>query len=455
MNFIALDFETANFKRQSVCAIGLAIVENNEIVKTIYKLIKPTPNYYENINMSIHGIKPEMTENEKTFDELWDEIKIYFENKTIVAHNAAFDLSALRYVLDSYNIPYPTLGYYCSMLTSKNMYSGLTNYQLPTICKHFNINNLSHHNAVSDATACAQIMLEILKDKKLNSLEELEKKFNFRKGVLYRSSYNPFSCCGRKPLPYKTLFEIKVDETSFDEEHPFYQKRVVFTGTLSNLGRTDAKSIVERIGGIVNPENLNSKTNYLVVGTYDYTQYGEGYKSGKLKKAEELIAQGKDLEIISENNFFSMIHSEDVSFEITLEQIENDSKKFLERNKYNDFSGKNIYFSSDLSLDRLEVFQMVGYCSGYGHDYDVDEIANSDFFVISTKLIEDLRNGIKGKVIIDFEHIRNKTQKRGDLKAIKLISEKCFLEYIERRKRFQNGEIKMNIFEPKIKNNVP
>ena len=147
MNFIALDFETANFKRQSVCAIGLAIVENNEIVKTIYKLIKPTPNYYENINMSIHGIKPEMTENEKTFDELWDEIKIYFENKTIVAHNAAFDLSALRYVLDSYNIPYPTLGYYCSMLTSKNMYSGLTNYQLPTICKHFNINNLSHHNA--------------------------------------------------------------------------------------------------------------------------------------------------------------------------------------------------------------------------------------------------------------------------------------------------------------------
>ena len=168
-----------------------------------------------------------------------------------------------------------------------------------------------------------------------------------------------------------------------------------------------------------------------------------------------IFAQGKDLEIISENNFFSMIHSEDVSFEITLEQIENDSKKFLERNKYNDFSGKNIYFSSDLSLDRLEVFQMVGYCSGYGHDYDVDEIANSDFFVISTKLIEDLRNGIKGKVIIDFEHIRNKTQKRGDLKAIKLISEKCFLEYIERRKRFQNGEIKMNIFEPKIKNNVP
>ena len=67
MKFIAIDFETANFKRQSVCSIGLAVVENFEVVKTINRLIKPTPNYYEAINMSIHGITPEMTENEPTF----------------------------------------------------------------------------------------------------------------------------------------------------------------------------------------------------------------------------------------------------------------------------------------------------------------------------------------------------------------------------------------------------
>ncbi len=84
MNFVAIDFETANFKRQSVCSVGLAIVENFKVVKTINKLIKPTPNYYERINMSIHGIKPEMTENEKNFSELWPELKPYLENNHVV-----------------------------------------------------------------------------------------------------------------------------------------------------------------------------------------------------------------------------------------------------------------------------------------------------------------------------------------------------------------------------------
>jgi DNA polymerase III subunit epsilon len=135
MNFIAIDFETANFKRQSVCSVGLAIVENFKVVKTVNKLIKPTPNYYERINMSIHGIRPEMTENVLAFDELWPEIKPYLENNHIVAHNASFDFSALRYVLDSYEIEYPRLNYYCSMQISKKIYPGLVNYQLPTVCK--------------------------------------------------------------------------------------------------------------------------------------------------------------------------------------------------------------------------------------------------------------------------------------------------------------------------------
>jgi len=122
MNFVALDFETANFKRQSVCSVGLAIVEDLKIVKTINKLIKPTPNYYERINMSIHGIKPEMTEKEKDFAELWPELKPYLENNYVVAHNASFDLSALRYVLNSYKIDYPNLNYFCTMQTSKTYF---------------------------------------------------------------------------------------------------------------------------------------------------------------------------------------------------------------------------------------------------------------------------------------------------------------------------------------------
>lgn len=443
MNFIAIDFETANFKRQSVCSVGIAVVENFKVVKTVNKLIKPTPNYYERINMSIHGIKPEMTENVSTFNELWPEIKTYIENKHIVAHNASFDFSALRYVLDSYEIEYPKLNYYCSMQISKKIYPGLVNYQLPTVCKHLQIENLNHHEATSDAIACANILIQICLQNQISSFDVLTNKFKISSGELFPNSYYPFSCNFNRAAIPKQLFETLPEKQEYDEEHPFYGKRVVFTGALSKLARNDAKKIVENIGGIVNPDTLSYKTNYLVVGTYDYNQFGEGYKSSKLKKAEDLIAAGKELEIISEIDFFKMVHTESTLFEISISQIEEDSDEFLKRNKYNEFSGKNIYFSTDLSINRHIAFQHVGDCSGYGHDYDLQEISNSDYFVIADLEIEQLRNGIKNQTIISFEQIRNKAQNQGNLKSVKLISETIFLEYIDRRHKFQEGVFNM------------
>lgn len=450
MKFIAIDFETANFKRQSICSIGLAVVENFKVVKTINKLIRPTPNYFEAINMSIHGITPKMTENEPSFSEMWAELKPFFDNKKLVAHNASFDFSALRYALDFYQINYPSLDYYCSMLLSKKAFPGLVNYQLPTVCKHLGITGLSHHDAESDAVACANVMIEICKANNVSSLDELEKKLQFSKGEIFSNSYSPFSCCAVKTTLNKQLFNFVPESNKFDEEHPFFGKRVVFTGALSKLSRNDAKQIVVNIGGIISPDNLSSKTNFLVVGTYDYNQYGEGFKSSKLKNAEAMIAQGNELEIISEIDFFKMVHSETNSFEIKVKQIENDSETFLKRNKYNDLSNKKVYFSSDLSIERTTAFQYVGDCSGYGHDYDTDEIPTSDFFVISDKLITDLKNGIKNKSIIDFEIIRNNAQNRGNVSSIKLLSESTFLEYIDRRIKFQKGIIKMAIYESEM-----
>lgn len=447
MNFIAIDFETANFKRQSVCSVGLAIVENFEVVKTINKLIKPIPNYYENINMSIHGISPKMTESQPTFGVLWNEIKPYIDSHKLVAHNASFDFSALRYVLDAYHIDYPSLYYYCSMQLSKRVFPGLVNYQLPTICKYLGISNLIHHDAESDALACANVMIEICKSQNADSLDNLEQVLGFSKGEIYPNSYSPFKCYNGNSTKSKNLFDFVPDNKNFDVEHPFYQKRVVFTGALSKLSRNDAKQVVANIGGIIKPENLSSKTNYLIVGTYDYNKYGEGYKSSKLKKAEELIAQGKELEIISETDFFKMVHSDSASFEIKVDQIIDDSDAFLKRNKYNEFSNKKVFFSSNLSVNRSTAFQHVGYCSGYGHDYDTEEIPTSDFFVISDKLIKDLKKGVKNKSIIDFERLRNEAQNRGNLSSVKLLSESTFLKYIEKRDKFQKGEMAIHEWE--------
>jgi len=239
--------------------------------------------------------------------------------------------------------------------------------------------------------------------------------------------------------------DISPQTTEFDNEHPFFEKYIVFTGALSNLNRADAMQMVANVGGFIKPNNLTQKTNYLVVGNYDFGHYGEGFKSSKLQKAEQYIQKGLDIEIISENDFFKMVHSEQTKFEITLNQIVKDSELLLKRNKYNEFSKKDVFFTSDLSIEKTQAFQMVGNCSGYGHDYDLS--TETSFIIISNFTIEKLKHGTKTESILEIEQLRNKAQNRGEVKGIKLIDETTFYEYMKRREQFQRNDIIMNVNE--------
>lgn len=73
MNFIAIDFETANHLRSSACQVGLAKVENGTVVETRSFYIRPIPDYYETMNIRIHGIRPEQTQDAPSFETLWRE----------------------------------------------------------------------------------------------------------------------------------------------------------------------------------------------------------------------------------------------------------------------------------------------------------------------------------------------------------------------------------------------
>ena len=55
-NFAAIDFETANEQRTSVCSVGVVIVRNGEIADSYYSLIRPEPEYYTYWNTRVHGL---------------------------------------------------------------------------------------------------------------------------------------------------------------------------------------------------------------------------------------------------------------------------------------------------------------------------------------------------------------------------------------------------------------
>lgn len=193
MNFTAIDFETANASRSSICSVGFAMVQNGKIVKTEHVLIKPVPNYYDGFNSHLHGIDDSHTRDKKTFKQLWEELKPYFHDQTIIAHNASFDCSVLRYTLDVARLPYPDLNYHCTYRLAEKAL-GLYSHKLNVVSDHFNI-KLKHHNAESDAQAAALIALRLCEKLKVDSLEKLSADLGFRIGkiVSKTNSYTPFS----------------------------------------------------------------------------------------------------------------------------------------------------------------------------------------------------------------------------------------------------------------------
>lgn len=160
MNFVAMDFETANYHASSACSLALAMVENDEIVDTFYTLINPQQPFYSR-NISIHHIRPEDVADAPTFDQVWPHIEsLYDLNHLIAAHNASFDIRVLRETLKMYGLstsPYMAID---TVRTSRKFYPNMPNHKLNVVSDELNIDLKHHHNALDDTIACAEILIK-------------------------------------------------------------------------------------------------------------------------------------------------------------------------------------------------------------------------------------------------------------------------------------------------------
>ena len=161
-NFAAIDFETANNERTSVCAVGVVIVRNGEIVDSFYSLIQPEPNYYTYWCTQVHGLTREDTEEAPVFPEVWKQIEPKIAGLPLVAHNKAFDESCLKAVFRCYQMDYPDYEFHCTCIASRRKQPYLPNHQLQTVAAACGYNLEHHHHALADAEACAWIAREIL-----------------------------------------------------------------------------------------------------------------------------------------------------------------------------------------------------------------------------------------------------------------------------------------------------
>lgn len=164
---LALDFETANYPRESAIALGLSVIEDMQVRETRVWLFKPVPDprfdptriYIRRDFIAIHGITSRMLQDKHFFDGYWHEMQPYFEEADqLVAHNAGFDRHVLDAVLAHYEFPRQKHPWQCTVNIARRCWPGLMNHKLSTVAEHLGI-ALNHHEAASDAEACARIFI--------------------------------------------------------------------------------------------------------------------------------------------------------------------------------------------------------------------------------------------------------------------------------------------------------
>lgn len=157
--FVAIDFETA-VGQDSPCAVGIVTVENGIKTEEFYTLIQPPGNRYTRYTIAVHGITPNDTINSPLFIDVYPEIEKRLKNRTVVAHNAVFDRNVLQKTMQANRLDYSALNlsdWECTMQLCRSI-DKYPSGKLDECCEVEGI-ELNHHEALSDARACAELFL--------------------------------------------------------------------------------------------------------------------------------------------------------------------------------------------------------------------------------------------------------------------------------------------------------
>jgi DNA polymerase III subunit epsilon len=157
-DWVAIDFETANERRNSVCALGLAVIRDGCIAEERSWLVRPPDLRFNFGNVMVHGIRPADVEDAPEFCEIWDDVLPFLIETAAIAHNAGFDKGVLRAVLDTYGLEWPDAEWFCTLAMARAAWPQLPNHRLDSVAAHCGF-DFRHHDAGEDARACAAVAL--------------------------------------------------------------------------------------------------------------------------------------------------------------------------------------------------------------------------------------------------------------------------------------------------------
>ena len=159
MDFVAIDFETAKYSRESACSVGLVKYVDGKVADTYHSLIRPPKLYIRPDFTKIHGLTVKDVKDAPTFADLWDNaIKPFIGGFPLAAHNAPFDMGVLRAVLEWYELEVPAHPYFCTYSLACRTWPELESHALTALAVNFGI-TYNAHDALDDAMTCGKLVL--------------------------------------------------------------------------------------------------------------------------------------------------------------------------------------------------------------------------------------------------------------------------------------------------------
>jgi DNA polymerase-3 subunit epsilon len=300
LTFAAIDVETANSHRGSICAFGVALVTDREITATHHLLTQPPRelNWFDPFNTGLHSIGPATVANEPEFAIRLQQVLALVGDLPVVAHNAAFDIGAIRQACVADHLDWPHLTYACSLVMARRAGLGLLSYRLPIVCEALGVTMGRHHDAGADAQAAAGVVVALAARRSLSSLTELATSFMVRIGTLTPTLW---ADCIASLLPNQRA-ETNPDA---DPDHPLFGKLVAFTGGLS-ITRVEASALIAALGAV--PQNgPNKHTDFLVIGDGFTGHTVEDFHTGKALAAAKANAKHAHIEVLTEADLLTML----------------------------------------------------------------------------------------------------------------------------------------------------
>jgi DNA polymerase-3 subunit epsilon len=277
MEFTAIDVETANADMASICQIGVVRFADGKATDEWKSYVDPE-DYFDGINVAIHGITEAMIAGAPTFAKLAATLDRMLARRIVVTHTH-FDRVALCQASSKAEIPVPICTWLDSARVARRTWTEFSarGYGLGSVCQTIGY-SFKPHDALEDAKAAGQIILAAI-GKSGIGLD----------GWLQRVN---------QPIDPASSAPIARDG---NPNGPLYGEVMCFTGALE-IPRREAADLASSLGCQVEP-GVTRHTTLLVVGDQDVLRLAGQSKSSKHRKAEELIGKGQPIRILRESDF--------------------------------------------------------------------------------------------------------------------------------------------------------